>query len=152
LSKRLIAMLAGVVAIAVIAAGCGSSSDDSLTKAEFIKQGDALCKKGSAEIETEVESYAKENGISLKSEPTSAQLKEISENVVVPGVRSQLEGLQDLGVPSEEEDVANELLESLEEGVEKGEEDPAAFVEEEDVLADANKLAKEYGFKECGNE
>jgi hypothetical protein len=145
-------MLAGVVAIAVIAAGCGSSDDESITKAEFIKQGDAICKTGSAELETEVESYAKENDISLKAEPTPDQLEEISENVVVPAIRGQLEGLQELGVPSEEEDVANELLVALEEGVEKGEEDPAAFVSDEDVLADANKLANEYGFKECGNE
>ena len=53
MSKRLIALLAGVMAIAIIAAGCGSSSDDStdttvvvLTKTEFIKQGDAICAKG----------------------------------------------------------------------------------------------------------
>jgi hypothetical protein len=151
LSKRLIAVLAGVVAIAVIAAGCGSS-DDSLTKAEYIKQGDELCKKGGAEIEADVKSYANENGISLKKEPTKEQLGELSENAVIPGIRNQLEGLRDLGTPSEDEATANELLDALEKGIEEGEEDPIAFVTKGDSLAEANNLAKEFGFKECGNE
>jgi hypothetical protein len=144
--------LAGVVAIAVIAAGCGSSSDDSLTKAEYIKQGDALCKKGGEEIEADVKSYAKENDISLKKEPTKEQLGELSENAVIPGIKNQLEGLKDLGTPSEDEALANELVESLEEGIEKGEEDPTAFVTAGDSLSKANELAKEFGFTECGQE
>jgi hypothetical protein len=153
LSKRLIAMLAGVVAIAVIAAGCGSSSSsDSLTKAEYIKQGDALCKKGSGEIEEEVETYAKENNISLKSEPSEEQLEAISEDVVIPAVQSQLDGLKGLGTPSEDEDKSNEVLDALEEGIEKGEEDPAAFVEGKGTLVKANELANEFGFKVCGQE
>lgn len=154
MSKRLIAVLAGIVAIAVIAAGCGSSSDStssaSLTKAEYIKQGDALCKKGSSEIEAEVETYAQENNISLKSEPSKAQLEAISEDVIIPAVQSQLDGLKGLGTPTEEEDKSNEVLEALEEGIEKGEEDPGAFVEGEGTLGKANKLAKEFGFTVCG--
>ena len=60
MSKRLIAMLAGVMAIAIVAAGCGSSSDSTptpfvLTKAEFIKQGDAICAKGSEALSQEAE-------------------------------------------------------------------------------------------------
>jgi hypothetical protein len=152
LSKRLIAMLAGVVAIAVIVAGCGSSSDNSLTKAEYVKQGDAICKKGNTEIETDVKAYAKQHNISLKSKPTEAQLAELSENVVIPGVRNQLEGLRDLSPPSGDEGAANELLDALGEGLEKGEEDPAVFVSSGDPLAKANKMAKELGFKECGQE
>ena len=155
MSKRLIAMLAGVVAIAVIAAGCGSSSDStssSLTKAEYIKQGDAVCKKGSGEIEEEVDTYAKENNISLKSEPSKEQLEAISENVIIPAVQSQLDGLKALGTPSEDEGRSNEVLDALEEGIEKGEEDPGAFVEGKGTLVKANELAKEFGFKVCGQE
>jgi hypothetical protein len=156
--------LAGVVAIAVIATGCGGGGDtssssgsadsgggsDNPTKAEFISQGDAICKKGNSDIQTEAKSYAKENGINLKKKPTKEQLDEISENVVVPSLRNQLEALKELGIPSEGEEVVEELLESLEEGIEKGEEDPSAFVGEGTVLVKADKLAKEYGFKECG--
>jgi len=144
-------MLAGVVAIAIVAAGCGSG-DDSLSKAEYIKQGDALCKKGSGEIEKEVETYAQENDISLKKEPSEEQLAAISEDVIIPAVQSQLDGLKDLGTPSEDEAKADEVLDALEEGIEKGEEDPGAFVEGEGTLGKANELAKEFGFKECGQE
>jgi hypothetical protein len=81
---------------------------------------------------------------------TTEQLDEISKNVVVPNVRGQLEELKELGIPSEGEDVVNELLDALDEGIKKGEEDPSAFVGEGTVLTKADKLAKEYGFKECG--
>ena len=152
MSKRLIALLAGVMAIAIVAAGCGGSDSDSLSKAEYIKQGDALCKKGSGEIEKEVETYARENNISLKSEPSEEQLEAISEDVVIPAVQSQLDGLKDLGTPSEDEAKSNEVLDALEAGIEKGEEDPGAFVEGKGTLGKANELAEEFGFKVCGQE
>jgi hypothetical protein len=152
LSKRPIALLAALVAIALIAAGCGSSDDESLSKAEYIKQGDALCDKGGAQIQKDVEAYAKENDISLKAEPSEEELTEISENVVIPGVRDQLDGLRGLGTPAEDEELANEVLDELEAGIEAGEEDPNAFVTEGNSLAKANELAGEFGFEECGNE
>lgn len=152
MSKPLIAMLAGLVAIAVIAAGCGGGSNDSLTKAEYVEQGDAICKKGNTEIENDVQAYAKQHNISLESKPTEAQFAELSENVVIPGVRNQLDGLRGLTPPSNDEDAANELLDALDEGLEKGEEDPAAFVTSGDPLAKANKMAKEFGFKKCGQD
>lgn len=152
MSKRFILLLAGIVAVAAIVAGCGSSSSDNISKAEFVKRGDELCKQGSAEIEGEVKAYAKEHDISLKSQLREAQLEELSENVVIPAIQKQLDGLKALGTPSEDEDQANELFDALEDGIEKGEEDPGAFVEGEGTLGKANKLADEFGFKDCGQE
>jgi hypothetical protein len=158
LSKRLIAMLAGVVAIAVVAAGCGSSSDStestaSLTKAEFIKQGDAICKKGNKEIEEGFESFAKENNLPQHKEPTKAQGKELVETVIVPEIKAQAEGIRALGTPSGDEAQVSAMLDSLDEGIEEAEEDPEAlFAAKSDPFASANKQAKEYGLKVCGQE
>jgi hypothetical protein len=157
LSKRLIAMLAGVVAIAVIAAGCGSSDDNSstssLTKAEFIKQADAICKKGNDEIEEGFESFAKENNIPKNKEPTDDQSKELVETVFVPSISSQSEELRELGAPSGDEDEISAMLDSLDEGIEEAEEEPEAlFNSKSDPFGPANKKAAQYGLKVCGQE
>jgi hypothetical protein len=158
LSKRLIAMLAGVVAIAVVAAGCGSSDNSSestasLTKAEFIKQGDAICKKGNKEIEEGFESFAKENNLPQGKEPTKAQGRELVETVLVPDIKAQAEGIRALGTPSGDEAEISAMLDSLDEGIEEAEKDPEAlFTAKSDPFASANKQAKEYGLKVCGQE
>src|SRR3954447_26083138 len=98
-------MLAAVLAVAIFAAGCGSSSDDSsgdtgssdttetsaaLSKAEFIKQGDAICTKGNKTIETEANEFAEENDVNTQK-PTRAQKEEVIVAVVAPSVRKQAE-------------------------------------------------------------
>lgn len=156
MSKGLIATLAGVLAIAMIVAGCGSSSDDttaSLTKAEFIAQADAICKKGNGEIESEFESFAKENDIKENEEPSKAQGAELVETVLVPNVENQSEEIRDLGAPSADEEEITAMLDALDEGVEEAEAEPeTVFTSKTDPFGPANKIAKEYGLEVCGQE
>jgi maltose-binding protein MalE len=162
LSKRLITTLAGVVAIAVIAAGCGSSSDDSssssdegasLSKAEFIKEGDAICEKGNQSIESEAEEFAEENGIDVEK-PTTAEQEEVVSDVVGPGIATEAEEIGALGAPSGEEAEVEAIVAAVEAGAEEAEENPSSIVEVEGggPFAEANKLANNYGFKICGGE
>ena len=45
------------------------------------------------------------------------------------------------------------MLDALEEGIEEAEEDPeAVFDAKSDPFGPANKIAKEYGLKVCGQE
>jgi hypothetical protein len=153
MSKGLIATLAGVVAIAVIAAGCGSSSSDStssLTKAEFIKQGDAICEKGNKNDEAEFEAFAKENNISQSKEPSKAQEEELVKTVILPSISTQAEELGELGAPSGEEDQVNAIVEGVEEAVEKAEEDPSTVLKGNGPFEEVDTLTKEYGLKVCG--
>jgi hypothetical protein len=159
LSKRLIVLLAGVMAIAIVAAGCGSSSDDStdavvgLTKTEFIKQGDAICKKGSAALSKEAEEFADENDVDI-SKPTEEQQEEVIETVVGPALQAQADELGELGAPAGEEDKVSAILDALEAGAEELEDNPAALLKSNGKrpLDKANELAGEFGFKECGQE
>jgi hypothetical protein len=156
LNKGLIVTLAGVAAIALIVAGCGSSSDDttsSLTKAEFISQADAICKKGNSEIESELEAFAKKNGIKENEEPSTAQGVELSDTILVPNIKNQSGELRSLGAPSGDEAEVSAMLDSLDEGVEEAEEDPEAlFSGKSDPFGPANKMAKELGLEVCGQE
>jgi hypothetical protein len=154
LSKRLIVLLAGVVAIAVVAAGCGSSSDDStettaaLTKAVFIKQGDAICVKGDKSLEAEADEFAKENDIDT-NKPTTEQQEEVVSDVVGPAIREQGEEIDALGAPSGDEEQVEAIVAAVTSGAEEMEADPSSLTDK-NPLAEATKLAKEYGFKSCG--
>jgi hypothetical protein len=161
LSKRLIAALFGVLAIAVVVAGCGSSSSSeentsSLTKAEFIKKGDAICTAANKENEVEFEAFATENNLSESKEPSEAQKEEIATNILLPSISGQVEEIRSLGAPEGEEEQVNEILETVEEEVEEAEAEPAVLFEEEEgaesPFTEGNKLAREYGFKVCGQE
>lgn len=163
MSKRLIVLLAGVLALAIAAAGCGSTDDSTdtdtasaevtITKEQLIAQGDAICKQGNEEIEEGFESYAEENDIPKNQEPNDEQGVEIVEMVLVPNLKTQAELIRGLGAPEGDEEQVEELLDSLDEAIETAEDDPEAlFNEDTDPFGDVNQQAQDYGFSECGEE
>jgi hypothetical protein len=154
LSKRTIALLFGALVLGLVAVGCGGGSDsggEALTKAELIKQGDEICKQGESELEEETEKFAEENEVDTEA-PTKAQQEEVIETVVAPALLRQAEEISGLGAPSGEEEAVEEILGSLEAGAKELEEEPALLLEGKNPVQKASKLAKEYGFEECGNE
>ncbi len=163
MSKRLIVLLAGVLALAIAAAGCGSSDDSTdtdtasvdvtITKKQLIAQGDAICKQGNEEIEEGFDRYAEENDIPKDQEPSDEQGVEIVETVLVPNLTTQAELIRGLGAPEGDEEQVEELVDSLDEAIETAEDDPEAlFNEDTDPFGDVNGQAQEYGFSECGEE
>lgn len=154
--SKLIAVSAALVAILVIVAGCGggsdSSSSSSITKAQFIKQADAICEKGDEETNKEVEEFVAENNLSEKKEPTKAQQEELVSQVVAPNVQGQIEEIDALGTPEGDEAKIEAMVGAVEEGVEEIEADPTTLIEGKNPLGKGSKLAKEYGLKSCGEE
>jgi hypothetical protein len=151
LGKRLFMM---VVAIAALAAGCGSSSTDpsSPTKAEFIKEGDAICQKANKEFQKAFLVLGKENkkkgieGRTLREDGV-----EISEKIFLPNAQKRAESLAELTPPSGEEAQIAAMVAAIEEGVEKGEKDPNVLFSQTAYPFDkANELQRDYGFEYCG--
>jgi hypothetical protein len=154
LNKRLIAVIAGALAIALVVVGCGGGSDDEappISKAELIKKGDAICEKGGGKAQTKLNSYVKENKIAKGQEPTDAQFTEISEDILVPAIEVQIDEIRALGAPDGDEEQVEEMLDVLQEGIEGAEDDPVKAVKETSrLLAKGDKLLQEYGFEVCG--
>ena len=165
MSKRgPIVLLAGVLAVALILVGCGGGSSDStsassdsstsaLSKAEFIKKADAICKAGGKRTQEEFAAYIEEKKLSGKKEPTEAQYAEVSDEIQVPALKRQAEEIRALGAPAGDEDQITELVDAVDEGIENVEAaDPQKALESASpMFAEADKLAVAYGLKVCGN-
>jgi hypothetical protein len=158
LNKGTLVMLGALVALVALIAGCGggsstengggsSTENDVVLKAEFIKQGDAICKKGNEESETELDEFAKQKG--FQSELSKDQIEEAVTAVLLPNLQRQAEELDALGVPAGDEDEVGAIIDSLEETIADIEKDPSTFLEE-GVLAKPIRLENAYGFKVCG--
>lgn len=152
MSKLLIAAVAAV-ALAALVAGCGGGDETTdetvtLTKAEFIKQGDAICKESGDQSEKEAEEFAEENGFTLEKASTE-QLEEAVAEVLVSTLRQQADEISALGAPEGDEEQVEEIITSLEGATDEIEDEPK-LVFEEKVFDEPNELAQDYGFKVCG--
>jgi ABC-type phosphate transport system substrate-binding protein len=154
-SKGPIALTIGTLAILLIAAaGCGGGSDDSSTsanaisKAAFVKKGDAICQKGSERMARAFSGYLKK---AKTAHPNKAVQEELVVKVLVPSVRREVKEFQALGAPGGDEDRVAEIVKALEEGVETAEGNPEAVTNSSDVVFGiASRLAGEYGLEVCG--
>jgi hypothetical protein len=149
-SKRVMAMLVGVAALAMLVAGCGGSEEEeSLTKAEFIKQGDKICKTSSDEILSGYSTFTKQHKI--KEFPNRAQGYEITEQIYIPSVEKRLEALRALNPPPADQKQVEAILAPAEKGVVMAKKDvKAVFTKGDTPFDESNKLAVKYGFKVCG--
>ena len=118
-----------VAMLGVVGVGCGGGGDDttsSLTKAEYVKQADAICAERKKEWQTALTDYRKE--AEKKNAVGNAKLeKELAEDALsdsmLPSLQTQLESLEDLGSPQGKEKQAEKMVESLAKwvkGIEKG--------------------------------
>ena len=155
MNKASLAALAALVALAAVVTGCGGGGDTTeatvtLTKTEFIKQGDAICKKGNEESEKEAEEFAEDNDFELEK-ASKEQLEEAVSEVLVPSLERQTEELGELGAPEGDEDKVEAIIVSLEDATGEIEDDPG-LVFQDGVLKKPSQLADSYGFKVCGEE
>jgi hypothetical protein len=154
LNRASLAVLAALVALAAVVAGCGSDSEttESLTKAEFIKRADAICEKNEGKVTSEFEDYAEEKGWSEGKEPSKEQQEEALVDVVGPNVQAQVDAIRELEAPEGDEETIDEMLTAVEEGVEDLEENPGQLTSGKNPLAEGSKLARDYGLEKCGEE
>jgi hypothetical protein len=143
------AALAATLGLGLVLAACGGSDDSSLTKAEFVKQGNAICKKGAQEINAGFEKVAKT--IPKNQQPSQAQLEKFANDTLIPSVQGQIDDIRALDPPSGDEDQVNALLDSAQEALDKVKQDPSLAVGgKSDPFKKANQQAKAYGLTVCG--
>ena len=137
-------LCAGAAVLLATAAGCGGDDAKPLSKAEYIKQGDAICNKSGDKIDKEAQKITSDT-------PSEEEITPFVEETFKPEIESQISGLRDLTPPEADADKLNEIYEQVEEALAKVEDDPGTLLEQgADPFEDANKAAQDYGFKVCG--
>lgn len=140
---------AGLLMVALIAAGCGSSSSDSstaatvtgpLTKAAFVVKANAICVKGT--IQTE------KAGSSLGNNPTEQEAAVAVPAKFVPAVQAQIDELKALSAPGGEQATVTNMLALAQADLNKVKSDPKLAFETK-TFADFATVAHAYGLKSC---
>jgi hypothetical protein len=121
-------LVVGILAAAALVSGCGedSATSSGLTKAEFTKQGEAICAKRQKAWKASLATYNKQ--VEERNAASNPQAQEeiavvLLEEEMIPAVRTQLEGLEDLPAPEGEEDKVSKMLTTLSKELEKVESD-----------------------------
>jgi len=144
--------LIGALASALIA-GCGGSDDSSLSKAEFVKQGNAICDVGEVTKDNDLEAAMRaELRKNPEWQPTRAYEEKLATDVALPPVSKMTEELRALGLPSEDADGASAIVEGYEKAIEEVKENPRSVTvssEVEDPFNKPGELAEKYGLGVC---
>ena len=130
------------------AAAENGSSEAALSKAVFLKRGNAICevvvKKITSEAFPALEKANRESADAREAAET-----ELVRTVMVPGLREEAEAIEALGVPAQGKE-AEAVLAAIYDVVEKGEVAPESFTQSaERPYAEAEQLAEKYGLTEC---
>jgi hypothetical protein len=146
-------LLVSALATAAVAAGCGEDDDGTTanpapSKDEFIAEADRICAAGDKEIDADAGAIL---GAEARDErPSPAQVKRIVDEAIAPGVQSQVDDIRALTPPEGDADQIAAFLEAAEAGVAALRDDPERLITDDDPLAEASRLAADYGLEVCG--
>ena len=144
-------VLLSIVAVALVAAGCGSSkkthTTPALTKAEFLKKGNAICKKGNQQINA-----AAKRAFPAKKRPSRAQVTAFAKDSVIPSVQNQINGVKALGAPPGDQAKVSAIVNTAQAALDKAKKDPIVLTQNgPGPFKKSNQLAKSYGLTVCGS-
>jgi hypothetical protein len=172
--KRLALIFLALLAIAIV--GCGSSSGDDQgsggggdgtasevssseqgddggpTQAEFVAQGDAVCKKIGKELITQAERANQAGGIGHKNGPTKEFREEVVENTILPFQQKEVDALRKLELPAGDEEAVTAMLDAWEAAIVAGKKKPTLLFEPgKPPFGEVGEELGQYGFKVCGS-
>ncbi|HEX2391345.1 MAG TPA: hypothetical protein VHI77_00345 [Solirubrobacterales bacterium] len=137
-------------------AGCGgggaggadtASNAPALSKAEFVKQADAICEKAHEAVKSRFAAYQQELGLS-EGQWTPKDEEAAMTKIIIPSLQEQAKAIDQLGVPKGDEPSVALLVKALEEVADEGVEDPLSILGEE-AWSNAGSAAKRLQLKVC---
>jgi hypothetical protein len=153
MSSRITGVTVCALALAAIAAGCGSgstttstssSSATALTKAEFVKKGNAICVKGHKTV-----AAAAQNAFPKNQQPSLAAVKKFRTQTLIPAAQSEINGIAALPPPSGDEATVKKMLSTAQADLDQAKANPA-LLKGNKLFADENTLVRAYGLTACG--
>lgn len=146
MNKGAIGSIVGLaILVALLVVGCGSGGGETVTKSDFVRQGNAVCGKWQ---QARGQAFREVNS---KFKPPVTQAKrEKAILFVLEPYADAIEGLKELEPPAGEEEKVEAIIDSMEEGYNQAQANPGTLVSSSAPFSKANKLTEEYGLKECG--
>jgi hypothetical protein len=130
--------------LAALLAGCGGEDEEALTKAQFVKQGDAICARQSKQKDAElIKGYE-----SLEKNAGRQAEAQLIADIALPPIAEMTEELADLGLPEGQQDEAEQFISEMETAISEVEEDPTRALTTE-PFDKAKASAKRLGFTAC---
>jgi len=137
--------------------GCGSDSETdsnstaataTLTKAQFVKQADQICRKALVEKDEAVREELESLSAQERAQPSKGTLEEIGATALLPPFKQIKVKLSKLTPPAGDEEAVQAIVAKLEAGIEKAEENLAALSRTNPFVGAAT-AAKAYGIQGC---
>ena len=139
----LIAVVATLVLV-LATAGCGSSSKSataaSLSKPQFLAQGNAICARGNQQLAA--------SDKALGNQPSQAADRGFVTSSFAPNIQSQIDGLRALSAPSGDQASVSKMLDVAQTDLNKIKSNPALLASGAG-FAEFAKLAHPYGLTAC---
>lgn len=122
-SFRPLAFLGLAALLLVGCGGGGAESTGALSKAQFLKKGNAICAKGTKEFGKGDVAFWNQHG-GPRSNASQALTNELQLTVALPIRKRELREIRALGLPKGSEHYVEKMLDAWEEGIQTGEEEP----------------------------
>jgi hypothetical protein len=156
LSIRSFSALIAVLALVLLAGGCGGGSGEitvqtgSLSKAEFIKQADAICTAARTEFIAKYTSFVRANKSAFENgKHESALMYEALESIVTPNYEGEIEKISTLGAPGDYAPKVASFLNSVQKRLDEVHERPAELLATPYPFKEPEDVAKTAGLKGC---
>lgn len=145
------AALAVLLALALLASGCGGGDDGdsaaALTQAEFVRKAEAICEGTDRAQRAAFRAYAPKHAKTLS---TAVGEEELITVVGLPAVLDEAEELKALGAPSGDEQEVEAFVVEIEKAVREAMKDPGSVeARRGNPFSEAGKLARAYGLEAC---
>jgi hypothetical protein len=141
--KRFSIVLPTLLITGATIAACGGS--DAPSTEEYIADADAICRQADADLETVVKEQFG------TTPPNRQELAQFTEDEVIPNIEDQLAELRELEPPEGDEDQVARIFDTLDQAIQEFKRNPD-IENPPRGIAEANRLAEDYGFEVCGNE
>jgi hypothetical protein len=174
-AKRIAALALAVLALGLVAAGCGGDDDETTSsttssttttgtsgasgasgaadvspeRAALIKEADAICKAGDDEIDAAAQELYGDQ------QPSQADQEKFIEDTVVPNIQDQLDQLAQLDPPEADAEEFQGIIDDAQAALDEIANDPAAYIESEGAdspFEDVNQRAQAFGLSSCGGD
>ena len=137
----------GVVGGSAPAFGARLSKGSPMSKSQFIKTGDDICRQGNQLVAQAVAQVLPSTVVA----PTAPQLAQLS-TAIVPIYRQELQGIRALVPPKADRSKIKKMLDSFATGIKAVQAHSELLLNPTTnrSIATSSKLAKRYGFTVCG--